>query len=119
MATVTTRQKELETYLKCCEGFDGLAFMFSNTQFRWNATDQSQIKWISEQKTDNQLWEFIREPDNHKVDGNKWSNGFLGSCWADTTINGKAVRIAFYSKSLDSDTFKPTDKKYKIVVDIV
>ena len=51
---------------------------------------------------------------NHKVDGDKWCCGGLGSRWADTTLNGKKVRIAFYSRTGDPQNFTNRTKNFAI-----
>jgi hypothetical protein len=63
--------------------------------------------------------EFMDNPNNHYVNGEKWSCGFLGSRWADTTLSNYPVRIAFYSKKYDPYSFHPTEEqkyKYKITI---
>jgi len=40
-----------------------------------------------------------------------WSNGFLGSRWADTIINGLRLRIAFYSRSKDPKYFATIERQ--------
>ena len=55
----------------------------------------------------------------HKVNGEEgeWSNGYLGSRWADKTFDGKDVRLAFYSKKYDPTEMNPwREKKYMIMI---
>lgn len=40
-----------------------------------------------------------------------WNNGFLGSRWADTIINGLRLRIAFYSRSKDPKYFATIERQ--------
>lgn len=40
-----------------------------------------------------------------------WNNGFLGSRWADTIINGLRLRIAFYSRSKDPKYFATLERQ--------
>ena len=54
----------------------------------------------------------------HKVNGEEgeWSNGYLGSRWADKTFDGKSVRLAFYSKKYDPTVMDWREKKYMIMI---
>ena len=79
--------------------------------------------WFQSTVTQMRLYEWLVDPTYHIVDGVHWSNGIQGSRWADTTINGRNVRIAFYSrygdpKFFDSEFFKSDieGKRYRHVI---
>jgi hypothetical protein len=108
LATLT---KELETYLllfsKECQIWEMTATLIENT------------RWGRDSKTINDIMLYIGT--HRKVDGKDWSCGSFGSRWADTVVNGKMVRICFYSKKLNPTEFDsiPEDKKYKFVIDVI
>jgi len=64
--------------------------------------------WWNDKETDRAFYSWILSG-NHEVNdmfGN-WSTGRLGSRWADTRINNRNCRIAFYSRKHDSSQFPP------------
>lgn len=61
--------------------------------------------WWNSNKCQTQYCEFISNRENHFVNGEKWNNGEFGSRWADTTLAGISVRLAFYSRKYDPQMF--------------
>ena len=90
------REKELQAYLNCLDTDCGFHMLKEKTIIMWHSDNPN---WFRNRTTKDDLLYFLINPINHKVDGIKWNNGFLGSRWADTILNNKEVRIAFYSKN--------------------
>jgi len=67
------------------------------------------VSWWKTDYCQDRLREFISNRENQFVNGEKWNNGQFGSRWADITLVGVRVRIAFYSRQFDP----------KIIEDIV
>jgi hypothetical protein len=103
---IDKRGKELETFLKCLETYPLNAVILNEKSLIYHSGGSAYNTWFSNRTTKDALLEFLKNPKNHKVDGKKWCNGFLGSRWADTEINGKKCRIAFYSNKSDPEVFK-------------
>jgi hypothetical protein len=109
------RRKELETYVKVLNTqpraiLDKTFTFINQATLDPNEVGETEAKAIGEwwnkmeTKIALELWVF---GGNHKVNGkfNNWSSGFLGSRWADTKINGRNCRIAFYSRKNDPHQF--------------
>jgi hypothetical protein len=111
------RRKELETYLKLLsiEPYDMLqrTFIIINP----HTLDPQEVgqeeataieKWWMNKETKQKLIDWFRT-NEHKVNGKfgNWSAGFLGSRWADTEINGRNCRLAFYSRKHNPESFSP------------
>jgi hypothetical protein len=99
-ADLDKRQKELETFLKLLKVPE---FIFRKVQLL--TMDDVAINIMrrnSDSKKEFLKWLVITD---HQVNGemNCWSNGFLGSRWADVEIMGKTLRIAFYTRSGDPE----------------
>jgi hypothetical protein len=111
-STIAILAKELETYLALfgedCVKMWGLTATFIDDN-----------RWGRNAKTGEDIMLYIGT--HRKVDGKDWSCGSFGSRWADTVINGKMVRIAFYSKKMNPAEFEnvPEGHKYKIVVQVL
>lgn len=99
------RQKELETFLKCLETFPLNNIILKEKTIMAHNGGNAHNSWFHNCTTKNELLDFLLNPKNHKVDGKIWSNGFLGSRWADTELNGRMCRIAFYTRKNDPNTF--------------
>jgi hypothetical protein len=69
--------------------------------------------WWRNRTTKLALHDFLLDKKNYKVNGKIWCNGFLGSRWADTKINGESVRFAFYSKMSDAEMFASFPEQVK------
>jgi hypothetical protein len=52
------------------------------------------------------VWKYLLNND-HKINGEfgQWSSGMFGSRWADVRLNGRNLRLAFYSRKLDDASF--------------
>ena len=99
------REKELEVYLKCLQTYPlNHVIIKEKTLIMKNDGDEHNDWWF-ESKTINDVLDFILHARNHYVDGKIWNNGIFGSRWADTTVNGMNVRIAFYSRKNDPEMF--------------
>jgi hypothetical protein len=91
------RQRELELVVKLLNNPD---FVRRKVQIAFcDETTQSMMR-NRNNKNEFLRWMITTE---HKVNGeiNCWSNGFLGSRWADIEIAGKVIRIAIYTRSGD------------------
>jgi hypothetical protein len=111
------RLKELECFLKCLETYPLNTIILRDKTLIAHQIDGGN-EWFRNQTTKNALLDFLLNPINHKVNGEIWSNGFLGSRWADTILNGKSVRLAFYTKKSDPEMFRSLDptKNYAIII---
>jgi hypothetical protein len=101
------REKELETFLKCLETYplNSVILKEKTIIFHDGGKKKKIAEWFSNRTTKNALMDFLLDPANHKVNGKIWSNGFLGSRWADTELNGRKVRLAFYTRKSDPKMF--------------
>lgn len=112
---IEKRGKELETFLKCLETYPlNTVILKDKTMICHNGGVDND--WFHNRTTKDDIFDFLLNAANHKVDGVIWNNGFLGCRWADTTINKKDVRIAFYSRKNDPNMFKQTTKDYMIMI---
>jgi len=112
-AILQRRGKELETYLKCLENKSIVCpLLYDKTIMFVSTQDVSIIAWWKQNETKTALIEFLSDKKNHKL-GKIWNNGFLGSRWADTKINGESVRFAFYSKMSDAEMFASFPEQVK------
>jgi hypothetical protein len=111
------RRKELEVFVKVLNlqpiAILGKTFTFLNqATLNPNEVGETLAKaikdWWNKKETKDaiQYWIFGGK---HKVNGefNNWSSGYLGSRWADTKLNGRKCRIAFYSRINDPHQFPP------------
>ena len=113
------RGKELECFLKCLETFPLNTVILGEKTLIFHDGGEEGRPWFQNSTTKEELLDFLLNPKNHKVNGKIWNNGFLGSRWADTKLNGKQVRLAFYTKKSDPGMFAsfPSRKEdYAIVV---
>jgi len=102
------RGKELESYLHSIsqhnpnyiKNFDENTYLTANNPDNTNNFEQAKLR------------KFLFDPENHKVDGKIWNNGFLGSRWVDTKLGKYKVRIAFYSRQYSPEMFKRCDTIY-------
>lgn len=115
---IEKRGKELETFLKCLETYPLNKVILKDKTMICHNGGVDNNDWFHNIKTKDDIFDFLLNASNHKVDGVIWSNGFLGSRWADTTINEKDVRIAFYSRKNDPNMFKQTTKDYMIIIEM-
>lgn len=112
---IATRKKELEVYVKLLTTNPSSVLKTTATFLNPYATLPAEVgqeqadtitSWwgLPKTKDDTKKWLFTNK---HKVNGKfgNWSNGFLGSRWADVEINGRNCRIAFYSRKLDEQNF--------------
>jgi hypothetical protein len=100
------RQKELECFLKCLETYPlNSVILRDKTLIFQDGGDEHSTWWLN-RTTKNALMDFLLDKKNHKVNGEIWCNGFLGSRWADTKLNGRMCRLAFYTKKSDPDALK-------------
>ena len=67
--------------------------------------------WFKAPATKTALFQFlfksVETGEDHKVNGKfgDWSSGGMGSRWADTMINGRNCRFAFYSRKNNFEYF--------------
>ena len=52
----------------------------------------------------------------HRIDGENWSCGFLGSRWCDIKLDNDLVRLCFYSRRLDEEFCDNLPEKYHYVL---
>jgi len=115
---IARRGKELETYLKCLETYPLNRTILKDKTVISQSGGEDCHAWWWDPKTKDAVMNFLLDKENHKVDGKKWSNGFLGSRWADTKLNGKMCRIAFYSRKSDPSMFTGGNARdYFILID--
>ena len=123
------RTKELETYVKVLNANPLLIMRKTSVQLNGHTLIPEEVgekqakeikKWWDDEKTSEAITAFIFKR-NHKVNGkiDNWSSGGFGSRWADTKMNGRLVRIAFYSRKTDGKLSKntPKDAEYCWVLD--
>jgi hypothetical protein len=119
-------RKELETYVKVLNANPALMMKTTSIQLNRHTLLPEEVgekqakeikQWWDDKKTDDAIRSFIFKR-NHKVNGkiDNWNAGGFGSRWADTKMNGRLVRIAFYSKKSD-DGFKEAPKDYYWILD--
>lgn len=100
MDEIDKRGKELEIVVKLIRNLD---FLKSRVLILLNPEDADEdpefFNWFQNRNTKLEFFDWLLTH-NHKVDGSEgnWSNGFLGSRWADKKFRGKWCRIAFYGK---------------------
>lgn len=112
-AIIARRQKELETFLKCLESYPlNTILLKDKTLMFFNPNEKQPEGWWNSRTTKEALLDFLLNSANHKVDGKIWNNGFLGSRWADTILNGHGVRIAFYTRKGDPKILPWAQKHY-------
>jgi len=120
----TKRQKELECFLKCLETYPLNSVILKEKTIIYQDGGEEHTAWWRNRTTKDELMDFLLNPKNHKVNGKIWCNGFLGSRWADTKLNGRMCRLAFYTKKNDPKMFAsfPAEvsggKDYAIVVGV-
>jgi hypothetical protein len=99
-------RKELETYLRLLKTPLGVSQLLRvKTLFCLHSTLTEDNVWFQKEKTKRQLFNYLLDERNHLVNGKKWTCDLNGSRWVETTLNGKKVRIVFYSKKNDPNTF--------------
>jgi len=123
------RRKELEVYVSLLKASPDAVMKqtfitIPSAVLKLYDDDGEYEKWWKDEKTIPAFRNWIRF-NKHKVNGEygNWSSGVLGSRWADTDLNGKRCRLAFYSRKLDADNFpaemdKALGKKYNYILTI-
>jgi hypothetical protein len=107
-------RKELETYLRLLKTPLGVSQLLRvKTLFCLHSTLTEDNVWFQKEKTKRQLFKYLLDERNHTVDGKNWTCDLNGSRWADTTINGRKVRIVFYSKKNDPNAFSNMEDSTK------
>jgi hypothetical protein len=122
-AIIQGRRKELITFVKCWNP-DTFGRMLDKTLIRCDSEgcedkDQEEIRrWFKSRESMIAMRDLLLNPANQVVDGKKWSNGGFGSRWIDTRLNGKEVRIGFYSRKSNPKSFEnaPAHKDYMLNV---
>ena len=110
---IDKRRKELEVFLKCWHrgspicGKTLIALMPDKYE-------KETVDWWQNRYTTIALLEFLET--KKKVNGKEWSCGFMGSRWADVTLNGKSIRLAFYSRKGDTKTFEKLKPEYDYAI---
>jgi hypothetical protein len=95
------KKTELKTYLKCLEYFDSaIRLLCQNTLIMLNPDDAEVADWYNLPSTGKALVDFMVDKQNHLID--KWNIGEFGSRWINTILEGKDIRICFYSKKNDT-----------------
>ena len=107
------RGKELKTFLKCLETNPLNSIILRDKTLIFHDGGEEHTDWWRNRTTKLALHDFLLDKKNHKVNGKVWCNGFLGSRWADTKLNGRKVRIAFYSKRNDPKMFASFPEEVK------
>lgn len=105
------RQNELETFLKCLETYPLKSVILRDKTLIFQDGGDEHSAWWLNRTTKKALWDFLLDKENHKVNGKIWCNGFLGSRWADTELNGRKCRLAFYTKKSDPNALKGIPEK--------
>ena len=96
------KKKELKAYLKCLENFETAKLILAEkTLLMLNPNDAEVADWYRSETTGRAIINFMTDKNNHKIDGKKWNNGEFGSRWINTILNGKDIRLCFYSKKND------------------
>ena len=129
---VEERRKELETYVKVLnknplEILEKTFKILNPWTLDPKEVGEEEAKkidtWFGE-TTNHEFYKWIFN-NNHKVNGkfNNWSSGFMGSRWADTEINGRRCRIAFYSRKHNPQSFPPDmkmqlGKRYDYILEV-
>ena len=93
------RTKELEVFIAL---LNNPFFVMSKVNILANPDDGVDFaKFIKQNRDDVFLW--ITQTEHKMLDkGGQWCCGCMGSRWADITVGGKLVRIAFYSRKRDN-----------------
>lgn len=113
---IAKRKKELEVYVKLWNSapeniFDKTALLLNPHTLDPNEVGAEEARKIKEwfNETTKRAVMFWLVHTKHKVNGKfgGWSNGSLGSRWADCKIEGRNCRIAFYSRKTDENIFPP------------
>ena len=121
---IIMKGKELEGYLKCLHPAKGRSLLkkvFAEDTYIAFDPEEAEglhMSWWNDNKTKEEIGDFMLNPANQRVDGKKWNNGICGSRWADFNLNGLAVRFCFYSKKYDKKHFIDCpllEKKYLII----
>ena len=103
---LAVRRKELEVFVKLLK--TAPYSILKKTQVFLNPCieETELLRWWNDPATKVEVGVWLMNND-HKVNGKfgNWSNGFLGSRWADYKFNGKVCRIAFYSRKTDPHNF--------------
>jgi hypothetical protein len=123
-AILQSRRKELITFVKCWnpESFER---MIDKTLIRCDSEgcedkDQKEIKrWFKSCETMKAMADFLLNPANQVVNGKKWSSGGFGSRWIDIRLNGKNVRIGFYSRKSNPTSFETVPARKDYMLNIV
>lgn len=91
------RQRELELVVKLLNNPD-----FIRRKVQIEFTDETTQSIMRNRNNRIEFLRWLIETE-HRVNGeiNCWSNGFLGSRWADIKIADKVIRIAIYTRSGD------------------
>lgn len=114
------QRKELETYLHLLTTPIGVYQLLRvKTLFCLHSSLSDDNAWFQKEKTKRQLFKYLLDKRNHKVDNKKWTCDLTGSRWSDTTINERKVRIVFYSKKNNPTAFSnmgDSTKDYSIVL---
>lgn len=107
------RKRELETFLKCLETYPLNSVILKKKTVICHDGEEEHNAWWKNSITQEAFMDFLLDSKNHKVNGKIWCNGFLGSRWADTVLNGRKVRIAFYTKKNDPQMFASFPEEVK------
>lgn len=111
---IAKRKKELEVFVKLWNDapeniFDKTAVCLNPHTLNPSEVGEEEAKKIKEwfNETTQRAVMFWLVHTKHKVNGKfgGWSNGSLGSRWADCKIEGRNCRIAFYSRKTDERMF--------------
>jgi len=111
------RQKELETYMKCLESYPlGNVISRVKTLVFHDGSDECDELFSNDSTLASifeDLYGFLLDENNHKVDGKIWCNEFLGNRWADTKLNGRICCLAFYTKKNNPKMFASFPKEIR------
>ena len=108
------QRKELETYLHLLTTPLGVYQLLRvKTMFCLHSSLSEDNAWFQKEKTKRQLFKYLLDKRNHTVDGKNWTCDLNGSRWADTTLNGRKVRIVFYSKKTNPTAFSNMEDSTK------
>lgn len=69
-------------------------------------------RWFHSNATTKAFGVFLRKEFQVNGEEGDWCNGWMGSRWSDTTINGHRVRIAYYSRKTDAKQFIKLPKMF-------
>lgn len=108
------KKTELKAYLKCLEHPDTAKLILADQTLMMLNPDDAEVKdWYRTETTGRAIVNFMLDKQNHKVDGIKWNNGEFGSRWINTMLNGKDIRLCFYSKKYDTHMWEDMPEHLK------